>query len=66
VVAAVDTALSGDQKQIFGGIGQDHVQKLPILRVVVTGGGTAYRVRLSADQIFQRLDWTFLGRCRRL
>jgi hypothetical protein len=26
----------GDQKQIFGGIGQDHVQKLPILRVVVT------------------------------
>ena len=29
-------------------------------------GGTAYRVRLSADQNFQRLDWTFLGRCRRL
>ena len=26
----------GDQKQIFGGIRQDHVQKLPILRVVVT------------------------------
>ena len=26
----------GDQKQIFGGIGQDHVQKLPIFRVVVT------------------------------
>ena len=29
-------------------------------------GGTAYRVRLSADQNFQRLDWTFLGHCRRL
>ena len=29
-------------------------------------GGTAYRVRLSADQIFQCLDWTFLGRCCRL
>ena len=27
---------SGDQKQNFGGIGQDHVQKLPILRAVVT------------------------------
>ena len=31
----MDGALSGDQKQNFGGIGQDHVQKLPILRVVV-------------------------------
>jgi hypothetical protein len=38
-----------------------------LFRVLVTAAAvllTAFR--LSADQIFQRLDWTFLGRCRSL
>ena len=47
----MDGALSGDQKQIFGGIGQDHVQKLPILRVVVTAAAVLPRSLISGPKL---------------